>query len=343
MPSLFRRPPDDLGPLRDAVESLGTSSVPGLAAALSWRERRTEKALIDELSRPGSPVTYDPALRVVRWAPPIVEEPPADGPDLPAAEGPAGVPRPSTALAPTGAKPVCPSCHVPLLAAATGSIVVCPNCGRLTTVRARAAGTAGEGSAEAPSAPARGTSPIADRRSQELFAAYVTAKPIPCPRCRTPLRHKGISEYACPACGETVRFASAPPPAPVAPAEPKTTAASDGPLPGPRGTGEERAPAASASTAAPVPIDVPAEQNPEPGPAVGAPATSPLRSSEAAPTPLPASERPAVSAVSRTRVDLPRAYPPPPTPAAPSRAPGPKKYRLPRVRATCRVPPRFAP
>ena len=47
---------------------------------------------------------------------------------------------------------------------------------------------------------------LEDRRSQELFAAYVSAKPIPCPKCRTPLRHRALSEYVCPACGQTVRF-----------------------------------------------------------------------------------------------------------------------------------------
>ena len=75
MVSLFRRSSDDLGLLRSTVESLGATSVPGLAAALAWRERRTERALVEELARPGTPLTYDPALRVVRWAPPIEEAP----------------------------------------------------------------------------------------------------------------------------------------------------------------------------------------------------------------------------------------------------------------------------
>ena len=50
---------------------------------------------------------------------------------------------------------------------------------------------------------------VDDRRSQELFAAYVSAKPIPCPKCKTPLRHRALSEYVCPSCGQTVRFPKA--------------------------------------------------------------------------------------------------------------------------------------
>jgi uncharacterized Zn finger protein (UPF0148 family) len=354
MASLFRRPPDDLGPLRDAVASLGTTSVPGLAAALSWRERRTEKALLEELSRPGTPLTYDPALRVVRWAPPIVEEPPAADPEPPAlvtANSAAAPPRASV-LGPTGAKATCPSCHVPLLAAATGSIVVCPNCGRLSTVRARAAGTATEGASEAPSAPARGTSPIPDRHSQELFAAYVTAKPIPCPRCRTPLRHKGISEYSCPACGETVRFASASPPPPASASRTTSPPPADPTTAAPTGnnaslaslsTPEEPLPNFPASAAPDPPAEVPFEPTPD----VETPPAPPLASPEADPETDPGDLTTSGSLPEpepwRAKTDVAYAYVPPPAPSAPSRSSAPKKSRLPRVRATCRVPPRFAP
>ena len=54
--------------------------------------------------------------------------------------------------------------------------------------------------------PGAGWPPVNDRRSQELFAAWVTSSPIPCPKCRTPLRHHGVSEYSCPACGLAVAF-----------------------------------------------------------------------------------------------------------------------------------------
>src|SRR5208282_308051 len=86
-------------------------------------------------------LSYDPALRVVRWAPPIVEAPaPAPQPDL--APPPVGTPYSAHTLHPTltaaGARLTCPSCHVPLVAASSGSLVVCPNCGRLATTRSRA-------------------------------------------------------------------------------------------------------------------------------------------------------------------------------------------------------------
>jgi len=48
-----------------------------------------------------------------------------------------------------------------------------------------------------------------DRQAQEMFAAWVTARPIPCPRCHAPLNHRGVQSYACPACGEMVTFADA--------------------------------------------------------------------------------------------------------------------------------------
>jgi uncharacterized Zn finger protein (UPF0148 family) len=37
----------------------------------------------------------------------------------------------------------------------------------------------------------------------------MSAKPIPCPKCRTPLRHRAWSEYVCPACGQSVKFPKA--------------------------------------------------------------------------------------------------------------------------------------
>jgi len=328
MARLFRRPPDDLDLLRDAVESLGATSVPGLAAALSWRERRTERALLAELSRPGTPLTYDPSMRVVRWAPPFVEDPlPASGPNPPslvgAVERPSALPPPP--IAASGVKLACPSCHVPLIAAASGSIVVCPNCGRLTTARARdPARPTADPATEGAATPAYGSTPIADRRSQELFAAYVTSKPIPCPRCRTPLRHKGLSEYSCPSCGETVRFVSAPPPASVPSSRPASTE-----TPGP-------------PAGVPVARDDPSASGaalPE-SPPVASPPAEPTTTAKADPAavearPPPSMEPPAA------RVDIARAYLPPPPLNPPARTPGPRKHGHPRPRASCRAPPRF--
>ncbi|MGA8604765.1 MAG: hypothetical protein WB788_06880 [Thermoplasmata archaeon] len=213
MVAFFGPSQQDLERLRSTVQSLGTTSVPGLAAALSMRERKTEKLLVHELARPGSPIVYEPSRRVVRWAAPPVAppapEPAATPPPLP--ESPRAPRAPSPVFTPVGLKTLCPHCHVPLQTTGSESLVVCPQCGRLSSARDAPAAVP----ATIPSAPslptATKTEPTSldDRRSQELFAAYVSAKPIPCPKCRTPLRHRALSEYVCPSCGQSVRFPKA--------------------------------------------------------------------------------------------------------------------------------------
>ena len=210
---LFRPTERDREALRSAVRTLRETSVAGLAAALSWRPRKVERLLVEELTRPGTWMAYDPARRLVRWAPPasVVWSAPPPSP-TPAASAPAkidlgpalGAPPPVVRAGALRAQ--CPSCHVPLVAAASPSFNVCPECGRLFSSRT-ATGAAPEAGAAPASAAAAPATAYGDRRSQELLAAYVTAKPIPCPRCRTALRHRGVSEYACPSCGESVRFA----------------------------------------------------------------------------------------------------------------------------------------
>ncbi len=224
MVSLFRSSSHDLEQLRSTVCSLRETTVPGLAAALSWRPRKVEKLLIEELTRPGTAMAYDPARRVVRWVP-VTSTVWHVPPPTPAAAPPPPPPRPKVDLgeplsAPppvvkgNGLKSQCPSCHVALAPSASPSLSVCPRCGRLFTPRT--APTVREAREPEPRpaapAPAAGPRPVApttaDRRSQELLAAYMTARPIPCPRCRTALRHRGLSEYGCPSCGEVVRFRS---------------------------------------------------------------------------------------------------------------------------------------
>ncbi len=228
MVSLFRTSAHDLETLRSTVSSLRETTVPGLAAALSWRPRKVEKLLIEELTRPGTSMAYDPARRVVRWVPvtATVWKMPPPPPPAPTATPPS---RPQLDLGPTlsapppvvrgnGLKSQCPSCHVALAASTSPSLSVCPRCGRLFSPRNLPSSPASPppeptGSAPRPAtAPAPETRPSGpspmDRRSQELLAAYMTAKPIPCPRCRTALRHRGLSEYGCPSCGEVVRFRS---------------------------------------------------------------------------------------------------------------------------------------
>ncbi|MGB6501658.1 MAG: hypothetical protein WBG19_09750, partial [Thermoplasmata archaeon] len=115
---------------------------------------------------------------------------------------------PAPVLRGTALKTLCPSCHVPLLLTGSGKLAVCPECGRLSSEKVP------EPSGPVPVPPtaaerSAATESSTDRRSQELFAAYVTARPIPCPKCRTPLRHRGVAEYACPSCGAAVRFPKA--------------------------------------------------------------------------------------------------------------------------------------
>jgi uncharacterized Zn finger protein (UPF0148 family) len=221
MVALFGPSQQDLERLRSTVQSLGTTSVPGLAAALSMRERKAEKLLAHELARPNSPLVYEPSRRVVRWALPPPAAPTADpaagAPALP--ESPRAPRAPSPVFTPVGLKTLCPHCHVPLQSTGSESLVVCPQCGRLSS--AREGSSSAPAPATAPRLPTAARPPASnfdDRRSQELFAAYVSAKPLPCPKCRTPLRHRALSEYVCPNCGQSVRFpkATEPPAPPIA-------------------------------------------------------------------------------------------------------------------------------
>jgi predicted RNA-binding Zn-ribbon protein involved in translation (DUF1610 family) len=231
MVGLFAPSEPDLERLRSTVRSLRATSVPGIAAALSWRTRKAEKLLAYELARPGTPLVYEPGRRLVRWAPatPVaVAPPPAQAPAAPVPPAPAPVaPRvaraPPPVLTSSGLKTLCPHCHVPLLGTGSANLAVCPECGRLATPRNGAQGPAPEPSAAELAQSISGgkktteTLSLADRHAQELFAAYVTSKPIPCPKCRTPLRHRSLSEYGCPSCGQLVRFpAATTPPSPPA-------------------------------------------------------------------------------------------------------------------------------
>jgi uncharacterized Zn finger protein (UPF0148 family) len=211
MLSIFGRSEDEQERLRTTVRTLGVTSVPGLAAALSWRERKTEKLLAHELARPGTQIVYEPSRRLVRWRRPL--PPPstptaAPAPTVPGQERMSRVlPGPAPVLRGTALKTLCPSCHVPLLQTGSGKLAVCPECGRLSSEKVPELPSTAPPAA-APEA-SRGADSTTDRRSQELFAAYVTSRPIPCPKCRTPLRHRGVAEYACPSCGQSVRFPKA--------------------------------------------------------------------------------------------------------------------------------------
>ncbi|HXQ93861.1 MAG TPA: hypothetical protein VN864_01635, partial [Thermoplasmata archaeon] len=127
----------------------------------------------------------------------------------PASPAPAAPPPAAPVLPKSwGASARCPSCQIAYLPTGTDAHLYCPHCGRL----AASPTPAHPPGAPAPGLPTPTTSTTSsvrlgpDRRSQELFAAWVTAQPIPCPKCRTPLRHHGVAEYACPSCGARIAF-----------------------------------------------------------------------------------------------------------------------------------------
>jgi predicted RNA-binding Zn-ribbon protein involved in translation (DUF1610 family) len=214
--------PRDREHLVSTLQSLGPTSIAGLSAALSWSERRTQKTL-REVARWGEgAIQFDPMTRSVgmRRA--------STSPAPPSPPVPAPTPAPSPALAPPplpkswGASAKCPACQVALSPTGTGTSYYCPQCGRLSGGRVSAFGGPAVGviapataAPVAPSGPRTGEPPVpptplsslsADRHSQELFAAWVTSRPIPCPKCKTTLRHHGVAEYACPSCGARVAF-----------------------------------------------------------------------------------------------------------------------------------------
>jgi uncharacterized Zn finger protein (UPF0148 family) len=207
-----RRSQRDQDHLAHTLRSLGSTSVAGLSAALSWSERRTERAIKDAVRRGYGAIRFDPARRSISWNAPVAPTP-ALPPAAPLSEStPAPVIEAPALPKSWGTSARCPACQVAYLPTGTPGHSYCPQCGRLATVRASPARGAAPGSpsptpaTSSPSGPGTSVAMGPDRRSQELFAAWVTAQPIPCPKCRTPLRHHGVAEYACPSCGARVAF-----------------------------------------------------------------------------------------------------------------------------------------
>ncbi len=238
-----RTTPQDRRRLVSTLRSLGSTSVPGLAAALSWSVRRTEKVLLQLAPQPAIGISYDPRTGSVRSIPPpapttdaarsgavlTVGVPgrgaaPRPGPPVPSTDRPPA-PRPLTVAAPairelhaTSAARECSRCHIPVVPTGATDEYACPMCGRRTSANGTVVSSAGPRDSSGPTAP--------DPRTQELLAAWATGQPVPCPRCRTPLRHHGVGEFRCRACGERVRFTS--------PSERLGTATAPGPAaPGP--------------------------------------------------------------------------------------------------------------
>jgi predicted RNA-binding Zn-ribbon protein involved in translation (DUF1610 family) len=229
--------------LLSALESLGSTSVAGLSAALSWSERKTERCLKEVVASGIAPLRYNAAQRTVEWvtrtqeiaaavATPGPRSSVAGPPPLPtgarAAPRPGPPPPPSVVPpAPSLSAPArCPVCHANLSPTGGTSHGYCNKCGRLVTLqRSAPAASLPTVPSSAPAASATTAPPPSngDRKSQEMFAAWVTSRPVPCPRCRTPMGHHGLAEYSCPSCGEKVSFPR--PQLPTGPLRPATAAA----------------------------------------------------------------------------------------------------------------------
>ncbi len=216
--------------LIETLETLGPTSLLGLSAALSWSPRRTEKVVVEVIQREEADLIYDRATQTISFpAQPQVANPApattpgtASAPPVSASVSGAYSAPPMTSSSRTlrslGQIVECPACRVGLETTGTGDSLYCPKCGRLTSaasVRAYGPSTGDENSLSIPTPPgaaapgtvATNSTPRADRRAQELFAAWVTASPIPCPKCRTPLKHRSFAQYTCPKCGQSVTFA----------------------------------------------------------------------------------------------------------------------------------------
>lgn len=201
------------------LRALGPTTIAGLSSALSWTEHKTEKVLRTIADSRWGGIRYDPDRGTVGWASPRASTPTNGARAAPssdfAAEPRAAAPLPqrpsaSASAARWAGTAQCPTCHVELEPTGSADALYCPRCGRLRTGAMSARSDPGpadpSGPPSTPSSRSAGWPPVNDRRSQELFAAWVTSSPIPCPKCRTPLRHHGVSEYSCPACGLAVAF-----------------------------------------------------------------------------------------------------------------------------------------
>lgn len=205
---LFGEGARDRARLVQTLDDLGPTSVDALSRALSWPANRTARAL-RSLARSGAAITYDADTGQVRPSHlPVAVPPPAASPSSST----------GTTVAEAGDLPrpgLCSVCRQPLTATGTPGSFYCSHCGNLET---HAAPARSVGPSISRSGGVRREGGLDDRQAQELFAAWVTAQPIPCPRCRHPLNHRGLQSYACPSCGEVVTFADSgvtatPPPA----------------------------------------------------------------------------------------------------------------------------------
>jgi predicted RNA-binding Zn-ribbon protein involved in translation (DUF1610 family) len=236
------------------LRSLGPTSVPGLAAALSWSVPRTQKVL-GELARRGPPgLVYDVRSGTIRWGPatPPSAAPPSRTPsELRALGGTNSPPRtglspspdasalgrsvtvppgafrstvvppaPSPSIRVARSEPTpreCSRCHTPVVPTDTADEFACPMCGRRVT-------SAGTWVSPSPGHTATAAGP--DPRIQQLIADWATGRPSPCPQCHQPIRHTTNGEFHCGSCG--TRIAYDPPASSTAPVIPSGPAGGPG-------------------------------------------------------------------------------------------------------------------
>ncbi|MFZ0830236.1 MAG: hypothetical protein WCB18_09660 [Thermoplasmata archaeon] len=236
-----RRAPDERQHAIAALQSLGTTSVPGLAAALSWSVPRTEKVL-KELSRHGPPgLFYDARARTIRWGVPTAPPARSRPPPLPT-PGSSPTSTPSWAMS-AARSPARMDQATPYVGTSSGSLpasyrstVVPPapstspraapadhalrECARCHTPLVPTGATdefscpmcgrriSAAGTLVSPSPNRSGTPAGPDPKVQQLIAAWATGQPTPCPHCRQPLRHTADGEFSCGSCGARIAYAT---------------------------------------------------------------------------------------------------------------------------------------
>src|SRR5579863_1050903 len=107
------------------LRSLGSTTVEGLSAALSWSPRRTDRVLRDVLANPeGAAIRYDRVAGTVAWTLPssMAAAPSRPSPLSPTSPSPAAPALPKA----WGASPKCASCQVGLEPTGTGGLF-CPH------------------------------------------------------------------------------------------------------------------------------------------------------------------------------------------------------------------------
>jgi hypothetical protein len=214
MSLLWHSSREERGHLVRTLYELGPTTIPGLSAALSWPEKRTER-LVRELARSGEGgVVFYAASRRVEIprpepAPPRTDEPPA-APHGPEEPGPSSLPTPDPPVISSkwSGQSICPECSGTMEPTAHSEALVCRDCGSISSVPRSTRGPVSGSSSSAGTTTAGSGGALGDRRLQELFAAYVTSRPVLCPKCKTPLRHRGLGLYGCPGCGQAVQFTS---------------------------------------------------------------------------------------------------------------------------------------